>query len=536
MQLLVESLLHKYQIPYDRSEIQFQMESHPSYPSLHAVTGVLDHFDITNVAARIPKTNESLNQIPDFFIAQLKSAEFDGLFFVEKQQEDCSLLGVDGASKKISQDDFLHAFTGILLAVEKSENQEKESNTGALASYLTFGVLALVLGYLFISSMVTFLQPLLLLTALVGLVIGVSIMQQELGIKNKIGEALCDGTSTNNNCNAVLNAESARLFGAYKLSDLSLVYFVGYTLTTFCLTVQGQSLDVLLIIAALSLPVTVYSVYYQAFKIKSWCFLCLGIVMILWGQAISIFWYYSFAWQLEFSVSATLITVTGFIISISFWVYIRPGILEAELNKRHKTSFYKFKRNYNIFQFLLKDQPPVDTYISGLEDMVYGNPDARLELLFVTNPLCGHCKPVHSIIEKILLRFSEDVRLVIRFNIGRSNVENDPFLIAANLRQIYQEKGKEESSMAMHEAYLDLNEKDWIDKWITKDKNNSVQRDQLNLQANWCVENKINFTPVILINGYAFPKEYERADLLFFIEELLEESNQSTVEQVAAVL
>ena len=27
-----------------RDELEFQLLSHPSYPSLHAVTGVLDHF------------------------------------------------------------------------------------------------------------------------------------------------------------------------------------------------------------------------------------------------------------------------------------------------------------------------------------------------------------------------------------------------------------------------------------------------------------------------------------------------------------
>ena len=36
-----------------------------------------------------------------------------------------------------------------------------------------------------------------------------------------------------------------------------------------------------------------------------------------------------------------------------------------------------------------------------------------------------------------------------------------------------------------------------------------------NLQNNW----DDNFTPEILINGKSFPKEYDRQDLLFFIEE-----------------
>ena len=38
----------------------------------------------------------------------------------------------------------------------------------------------------------------------------------------------------------------------------------------------------------------------------------------------------------------------------------------------------------------------------------------------------------------------------------------------------------------------------------------------------------INFTPEILINGKSFPKEYSRTDLIFFIEDL-EENSQPLV-------
>jgi hypothetical protein len=37
-----------------------------------------------------------------------------------------------------------------------------------------------------------------------------------------------------------------------------------------------------------------------------------------------------------------------------------------------------------------------------------------------------------------------------------------------------------------------------------------------------------NFTPEILINGHSFPKEYDRADLVYFVEDLYESCNQVT--------
>ena len=44
----------------------------------------------------------------------------------------------------------------------------------------------------------------------------------------------------------------------------------------------------------------------------------------------------------------------------------------------------------------------------------------------------------------------------------------------------------------------------------------------LKTQKEWCSDHAKNFTPEILINGYAFPKEYKREDLFFFIEDLEE--------------
>jgi hypothetical protein len=40
------------------------------------------------------------------------------------------------------------------------------------------------------------------------------------------------------------------------------------------------------------------------------------------------------------------------------------------------------------------------------------------------------------------------------------------------------------------------------------------------------VENRnagLNFTPIILINGYQFPDKYDREDIYYFMDELTEE-------------
>lgn len=73
---LVYLLLKNNSINIDKEELIFQIKSHPSYPSLHSITGVLDHFNIDNLAIKIPSEKSVLEELPDNFIAQLNT---DGL-------------------------------------------------------------------------------------------------------------------------------------------------------------------------------------------------------------------------------------------------------------------------------------------------------------------------------------------------------------------------------------------------------------------------------------------------------------------------
>ena len=83
---LVQKLLNRNKIPFDREELVFQIQSHPSYPSLHAITGVLDHFNIENIALDIPATEEVLSQLPDCFIAQVHNNQGESLMVVERKE------------------------------------------------------------------------------------------------------------------------------------------------------------------------------------------------------------------------------------------------------------------------------------------------------------------------------------------------------------------------------------------------------------------------------------------------------------------
>ncbi|MGY0392301.1 hypothetical protein ACW5R3_07090 [Bizionia sp. KMM 8389] len=78
-QILFQFLQNK-KIKINSEELKLQLLGHPSYPSLHAVTGVLSHFNINNVAIQVPVTAEILTQLSDiFFIDDLYKDVVDNM-------------------------------------------------------------------------------------------------------------------------------------------------------------------------------------------------------------------------------------------------------------------------------------------------------------------------------------------------------------------------------------------------------------------------------------------------------------------------
>ncbi|AWG26226.1 hypothetical protein FK004_13805 [Flavobacterium kingsejongi] len=45
------------------------------------------------------------------------------------------------------------------------------------------------------------------------------------------------------------------------------------------------------------------------------------------------------------------------------------------------------------------------------------------------------------------------------------------------------------------------------------------------LFKNWCDENSFNYTPILFVNGYSFPRAYDIEYLQYFINDLFEDEN-----------
>lgn len=527
LSLLVQKLLLKNKISFEKEELSFQIQSHPSYPSLHAVTGVLDHFNLENVAAEVPVDSVTLLQLPDCFIAQVNTINGTDLVLIERKKSDYIIYNSSSKEERVTETEFLEKFTGIVVVVEKNEEQRSKSLEGDQVNKIFFISTVILLGVIFVLSKPTFVSSIYFLLSIIGTVISVAIFNQELGIQNTIGTAFCSSSDEKKDCDAVLSSKGASIYKNYKLSDLSLIYFLGLAVSTFFLSIENIGLEIVYFISLLALPITIYSIYYQYRIVKKWCFLCLSIVSVLWLQG----GVFVFIQKIDtiFLFDNLIITTFSFSLVFAIWSYLKPKYIELLDVKKIKIDAFKFKRNYNLFTTLLHQSQKIETKIESTSEIIFGNENSNLEIVVITNPFCGHCKPVHQIIEDVLKKYNNEVKIVIRFNISTDNFESDAVKITTRLLEVYNVEGKEDCLKAMGEIYGGMSPKNWLERWRETDKKDKYIN-VLEEEKEWCKENAINFTPEILINGKSFPKEYDRSDLIYFIEDLFEESK--TIENV----
>ncbi|MFC4634814.1 vitamin K epoxide reductase family protein [Dokdonia ponticola] len=521
----VEQLLKLNKIAFDQEELTFQIQSHPSYPSLHAITGVLTHFNIDHLAMVVPATEEVLDQLPKVFLTCMKMEE-DQLFGIVVKKGNSLITYYDAKDKKeYSKEAFLHYFTGIIVAVEKKETDRpsvKNKKATYLRTGLSVGLGFLLLGLLY-QTQLTIATIGYGIIAFLGVFVSVVIIKQQSGIATSIGNAFCSNANTTKNCNTVLSSKGASLFGV-KLSDLSLLYFTGLSCSVVILSMLQYAITPLYILSFIATPITLYSVYYQYAFAKAWCPLCIviaGILVVHTGIGV-------FQINDRIQINALLVIGIVYTLTVVAWLYIEPIFLASKKLKKATIDFTKFKRNFVLFETLLTQTPKKETHINEASEIIFGNIHAPVSIVIFTSPFCKHCTSVHALVEDIIKHYGNLVAITIRISVNVINKESDVYKITSRLTEIFHKEGPDQCLRSMHDIYNGMLPNNWLNNWGNCTEDALYEQTLIN-QQHWTKENGINFTPEILINGHSFPSEYAREDLKYFIEELYEHTLKETM-------
>lgn len=486
-------------------------DEHPYRYTLFGLYKMLAEYHISSVAMRL-ENHDELHKIKTPFIAHADS-EF---VIVKDIQKDYFICHWRDHQVRIAPNEFKKMWSGIVLITEtNNEAVEPDYSLHRKAEFIEkfpFYCLLLLLIFTYIMGLIVHntwqTLPFILsfFTVSAGMFVTFLLMLKQLHINSRYAHKACFLFSKHD-CNDVLESEGSRLFGVISWSELGIGYFSSnFLLITFF----PYLLPYLALINILALPYSFWSIWYQKFKIKQWCSLCLMVQLILWTHfAVNLISGYITlpTWNWKEIVTVLLIYGIPFFLihlSVPYW-NSRKQI--DSLQRRAKNLILK----NNIFTALLtKNKSHESNSI-----VLFGNIHANNRISVLTNPHCEPCGKMHKLLEELLDEIENGFCIEYIFSsFGEEFDNSSKFLIAAylncdenELKEIYSSwyKGgryKREEFFARY--HFNLEDERVVNEWEA--------------HKSWQKTNKFTATPTILFDGYELPEEYDVTDLKYFID------------------
>lgn len=104
------------------------------------------------------------------------------------------------------------------------------------------------------------------------------------------------------------------------------------------------------------------------------------------------------------------------------------------------------------------------------------------------------------VITTILQSGSDKIKVTLRFNVNIKEKEGQSFQVASHLLHIYKTQNMDSCIDALHNVLgKEFNRVEWLAS--REEEVNNTYESILKSQYDWCMDNVINFTPAMVVNG-----------------------------------
>jgi hypothetical protein len=505
-------------------DFSYQVENHPDYPTILAISDTLSFYNIENGAIEV--SAQEIDLLPIRFVALLSNEKSNSeLYFVEKI-DNTYFYTIDKKTIEISKSELEFRWGNLVLLIEVSESEIE--NIGNSTKNKVFWLLSLLCIALFVITTIQFQESLeaklFFAFPIFGILFSIATLKDLFGVKSELLNSFCNIT-TSTSCTTVIGSTKWKVFKVINFSDLSIVFFSSQFLGLFVFLFTGNTVSFFSIQKVLifgSTPVLFLSLYYQKFIEKKWCPICLFIITLILLEI---------CYLVSFQNNILTITFQSFIrfclvfLSISLiWFVLKKLLTKQKELEEFRIKGNRFMRNYEIFKNTLLASSKGDYKGINSGNIILGNVNASLKIIIVSSPFCEHCSEIDALIGEILEKHNDKVCFDIRFNFNYEQSDEKSKRIHQKLVQLYYNKGQDAFIKGLYDWYKNKDE-DKLNSTDVSQLSNLKIYEILNEQFNWNQENGISFTPTIIINNYFFPKEYDRKELIYFINDLVEDED-----------
>jgi uncharacterized membrane protein len=513
------SLLTQLGIRHSLSALKEHLETHPDYPSLYSIYQVLNRYGLGS--SPVEATADYLDAWKPPFIVRMKLPNTGADFACVTKINNGTIHIITALKQKsvaFRRNEFVQKWDGIaLLPNPDSEaaqpdlqrHLEKDAqvmrNKNWIQWVLAGTMLILFCGLAWIHGLAwPVLVPWLVIKA-IGVGAGIVLLAYEVNKQSETVKQFCTAGTTVN-CDAVLQSKGARIGGI----SWSIAGFAWMTVALLTLLSGTSGVSIATIMTILAFPYTLYSIYYQGFIVKQWCLLCLLVQATLMAEFGWVM-YHFFTGTLSFIplpaiIGKGLLTLAGIPLIVSGWLWLKPLLQQGARLPAWQNAYKRLTNDKDVFFAMLQRQPKAPDGYKACS-LLFGNANAKYEILKVCNPYCGPCARIHPVFEKII-KCNKDYNLRIIF-VGATDTENKIGRTVRHFLNLYKERGAEYTSEVLHEWY-ETNDKNFerftskhpTRKWIDV----SELAEEMDY---WENEANIKGTPTIFINGQELPSEID---------------------------
>lgn len=275
-------LLRELGVPFTDGYSRRQFEAMP-FPSLFGMGKLLKTYNVESRGIRLADPGQ-IAELPVPFVANTPG----GLVIVTGIDDDRIDYLSQGMPESMPLGEFTSVWNGEAFQAFPNEGSAEPGYAShrltlffnkAKRVCLRLGLVLLFL-YLFITGGLwrDVSTVLLTLLDLGGLYLCYLLVQKSLNIHNPHADRVCR-VIQDGGCDKVLETKASTFFGIFSWSEVGAAYF---SVSLLCLLVFPQFTGYLALCNVCCLPFSFWSVWYQKFRARHWCTLCLGVQATLW--------------------------------------------------------------------------------------------------------------------------------------------------------------------------------------------------------------------------------------------------------------
>lgn len=392
----VKQILKLKNAKITNTTLRSELLKEPTFPSLLSLSNVLNDFNIYNTPIAI--NTKQIAKIPLPSIAFLENGMgFVTINKVELENNKIEYLHDQLGAFTESITEFSQNWQGLVLIAKPDEKSEEEcfeanrklEKISNFRMPFIYASLAFILGYFIFNKTqvvankqavhfygITFIK-------IAGLVLSMILIKLNIYGDKCIEDSTSLITRIKNKFVISLNLESRKILGWLTWSEIGLIYFITGLFSLF-LNNTNNALVFLKWFNIITIPYTLWALYYQIAVIRQWCFICMGAMALLWFE------FYFLTTTPLFLKENTFFPINLFLITILsvtvFWVFVKKHLISSLTNETLYHSFQRTKFNTEFVKSMFNSNQSFTPIFEDMQTLLVGNHDAEHTIIAVLNP------------------------------------------------------------------------------------------------------------------------------------------------------